>query len=133
MSVWFARVADDFVQTFVDPNRWRVLLKSFGVTMELTALALCVGVVLGVLVAVVRATHDQMALRQRSNPALSALNGVCKLYLTVIRGTPVMVQLLIMYFIVLANSTNTILTATITFGVNSGAYVAEIIRAASCR
>lgn len=128
MSVWFARVAADFVQTFIDANRWRVLLKSFGVTMELTALALCVGVVLGVLVAVVRATHDQMALRQRSNPALSVLNGVCKLYLTVIRGTPVMVQLLIMYFIVFANSTNTILTATITFGVNSGAYVAEIIR-----
>ena len=128
MSVWLARAAADFVQTFIDAERWRALLKSFGVTLELTALALCVGVVLGVLVAVLRAAHDQMALQQRGNPALTILNSICKLYLTVIRGTPVMVQLLIMYFVVLANSTNTLLTATITFGVNSGAYVAEIIR-----
>ena len=96
--------------------------------LEVTALALLIGVALGVLVAVVRSSHDQMVAQRRSNKIMNFLNGICKLYLTVIRGTPVMVQLLIMYFVIMANSTNTTLTAVLTFGINSGAYVAEIVR-----
>ena len=128
MSQWFAALQADFRQTFIEADRWRSLVKGLGVTLEVTLLALLIGVVLGVLVAVVRASHDQMESQKKKNALMSALNSICKLYLTVIRGTPVMVQLLIMYFVILANSTNTIFTAVLTFGINSGAYVAEIVR-----
>ena len=128
MTEWFTGISADFKQTFIDANRWRALLNSLGVTLKITALALVVGVALGVLVAVIRSSHDQMASQHRSNGLMNFLNGLCKLYLSVIRGTPAMVQLLIMYFVIMANSTNTTLVATLTFGINSGAYVAEIVR-----
>ena len=127
-SEWLADLKANFIQTFITAERWRTLLKGLGVTLEVTALALLIGVALGVLVAVVRSSHDQMVAQRRSNKIMNFLNGICKLYLTVIRGTPVMVQLLIMYFVIMANSTNTTLTAVLTFGINSGAYVAEIVR-----
>ena len=118
----------DFIQTFIDGNRWKALLNGLGVTLEVTFLALLIGAVLGVLVAVIRSSHDQMEMQHKKNTGLSILNGICQLYLTVIRGTPVMVQLLIMYFVIMSSSTNTILVATLSFGINFGAYVAEIIR-----
>ena len=127
-SEWLADLKANFIQTFITADRWRTLLKGLGVTLEVTALALLIGVALGVLVAVVRSSHDQMVAQRRSSKIMNFLNGICKLYLTVIRGTPVMVQLLIMYFVIMANSTNTTLTAVLTFGINSGAYVAEIVR-----
>jgi len=118
----------DFNQTFIEANRWKALLNGLGVTLEITFLSLIIGSVLGILVAVVRSSHDQMELQHKSNKALDIINGICQVYLTVIRGTPMMVQLLIMYFVIMASSTNTILVATLSFGINSGAYVAEIIR-----
>lgn len=128
MSIWFAGLKADFVQTFIDANRWRALLNSLGVTLELTALALVLGLALGIVVAVIRSAHDQMEAQHKKNTFLSIANVICKIYLTVIRGTPAMVQLLIMYFVIFASSTNTLLVGTLTFGINSGAYVAEIIR-----
>lgn len=124
----FDKLRADFIQTFIDGDRWRVLITSLGVTLKLTFFALLLGVALGVLVAVIRSSHDQMAEQHRKSPLMSFANALCKLYLTVIRGTPAMVQLLIMYFVIMANSTNTTLVATLTFGINSGAYVAEIVR-----
>lgn len=128
MAEWFGNFAADFEQTFIASNRWRALLSSLGVTLEITALALVLGVVLGVLVAVIRSLHDQQAMQHRSSTLLNILNFLCKIYLTVIRGTPAMVQLLIMYFVIMVNTTNTTVVAMLTFGINSGAYVAEIIR-----
>lgn len=128
MSEWFTGLSEDFQQTFVDANRWRALLSSLGVTLKITALALLVGICLGIIVAVIRSSHDQMAAQGGKNGLLSIANSLCHIYLAVIRGTPVMVQLLIMYFVILVNTTNTTLVATLTFGINSGAYVAEIIR-----
>jgi len=125
MQEFFAKLAADFHQTFIEADRWLALLKGLGVTLKITALALILGVVLGVLVAVVRSSHDQM---RHPGGLMRLLNKFCHLYLTVIRGTPVMVQLLIMYFVVLVNSTNVVVVASITFGINSGAYVAEIVR-----
>lgn len=121
-------IIDSFTQTFITANRWKALLSGLGVTLELTVLALILGTVLGVLVAVIRSSHDQFEMQHRSNPVLNFLNWLCQIYLTVIRGTPAMVQLLIMYYVVFASSTNTLLVGTLTFGINSGAYVAEIIR-----
>ncbi len=127
MEKWFAKLGQDFTQTFIDGNRWQSLLKGLGITLELTLFALIIGSVLGVIVAVIRSYHDQMA-HNGTGKLLNFLDKLCRLYLTVIRGTPMMVQLLIMYFVIMASSTNTLLVATLSFGINSGAYVAEIIR-----
>ena len=128
MENGISKLYADFTQTFIAGNRWQALLEGLGITLKLTFLALILGSVLGVLVAVVRSSHDQLEQQHKSNTLLNVLNAICKIYLTVIRGTPMMVQLLIMYFVIMANTTNTLLVATLSFGINSGAYVAEIIR-----
>ena len=116
-----------FHQSFVEGDRWLMYVKGVGVTLEVAAVALVLGIILGVLVAVVRTLHDQQPVN-RKNPLLNALNTVGKVYTTVIRGTPLMVQLLIMYFVIFSNTRNAVGVAMLTFGINSGAYVAEIIR-----
>lgn len=128
MEKMLAKLKDDFIQTFIEAERWKALGRGVGVTLEITVLALLVGVVLGVLAAVIRSSYDQTVSGRRANPVLSVLNALAKVYLTVVRGTPVVVQLLIMYFVIMVSSTSKILVATLTFGINSGAYVAEIIR-----
>lgn len=97
------------------------------VTLEVTAFALILGVILGVLVAVVRTAHDQQRPGRR-NPLLGLVNAVCKVYVTVIRGTPMMVQLLIMGFVIFSSSREYTMVGALTLGINSGAYVAEIVR-----
>ena len=97
------------------------IVKGFGNTIVITIFAVMLGIVLGFLIAIVRTSHDR-------NGGLAILNGICKAYLTIIRGTPVMIQLLIIYYVVLASVTNKILVAVIAFGLNSAAYVAEIVR-----
>ncbi len=117
----------DFNQSFVEGDRWLLYLKGLGTTLEVTVLALVIGVFLGVLIAVVRSAHDQQQLG-RKNPLLGFFNAICKIYVTIIRGTPMMVQLLIMYFVIFASTRNQIGVAVLAFGINSGAYVSEIIR-----
>ncbi|MCD7756024.1 MAG: amino acid ABC transporter permease [Firmicutes bacterium] len=116
-----------FYEAFLKNDRWQQYLSGMGSTLMLTAMALAVGVVLGVLVAVVRTAHDQQRAGKH-NPVLGFLNGLCKIYVTVIRGTPMMVQLLIMYFVIFTMSRNETLIGALALGINSGAYVAEIIR-----
>ena len=96
-------------------------------TLEGTVMALAVGVILGVVVAVIRTAHDQQRLGNR-NPVLGIINLICKVYVTVIRGTPMMVQLLIMGLVIFASNRNKTLIGALSLGINSGAYVAEIIR-----
>lgn len=127
MQAFFAGLQNDFYQSFVAGNRWLLYLKGVGITLEVTAVALVIGVVLGIVVAVIRTTHDQQRPGRR-NPIIGFLNGLCKIYTTVIRGTPMMVQLLIMYFVIFANSRNSMGLSMLAFGINSGAYVSEIIR-----
>ena len=117
----------DFYQSFIEGDRWLQYLKGLGVSIEVTIGALILGIILGVLVAVVRTLHDQQRPGQ-SNHLLSLLNALCKFYTTVIRGTPMMVQLLIMGLVIFANSRNFTMVGALTLGINSGAYVAEIIR-----
>ena len=116
-----------FYQAFIEANRWQRYLDGVGTTLLVTFMALAIGVILGVIVAMVRTAHDQQRTGKH-NPALGFLNGVCKVYVTVIRGTPMMVQLLIMYFVIFTMSRNDTMVGTLTLGINSGAYVAEIIR-----
>ena len=120
----------DIYKSFIFDNRYEMYIEGLGNTLLLTALALILGVVLGVVVALVRVTWDKNGAEMRG-PAkwvLAVANVISKIYLTVIRGTPVVVQLLIMYFVVFASSRNKILVGALSFGINSGAYVAEIIR-----
>ncbi|MGM9607959.1 MAG: amino acid ABC transporter permease [Oscillospiraceae bacterium] len=101
--------------------------KGLGTTLQVTVMALAIGVVLGVLVAMVRTAHDQQRPGHH-NPLLGAINAVCKVYVTVIRGTPMMVQLMIMGFVIFKSSRNFTMVGALSLGINSGAYVAEIIR-----
>ena len=116
-----------FYQAFIEGDRWLQYLNGVKTTLLVTALALILGIVLGVLVAMLRTAHDQQRPGHR-NPILAVLNLICKIYVTVIRGTPMMVQLLIMGFVIFASSRNFTMIGTLTLGINSGAYVSEIVR-----
>ena len=120
-----------FYQTFILEDNYQYFVKGLGTTLTVTVFALIIGVIIGVLVAIIRSTHDQQPERKKGLP-IKILNGICKVYLTVIRGTPMMVQLLIMWFVVWASArstdSNMMKCAILAFGINSGAYVAEIFR-----
>ena len=117
-----------FYQTFILEDNYQYFVKGLGTTLTVTIFALIIGVIIGVLVAIIRSAHDQQPERKKGLP-LKILNGICKVYLTVIRGTPMMVQLLIMYYVVFAvHDPGKMITAIIAFGLNSAAYVAEIVR-----
>lgn len=132
MQDFFNGFAESFTKTFITEDRWLSILKGLGVTLEITFIALLIGLVLGCLVAIVRSTYEMNLKGKKSrtfgNVVLKILNAICNVYITIIRGTPMVVQLMIMYFIVFASSRNGILAACLSFGINSGAYVAEIMR-----
>ena len=118
---------------FIDGNNWKYMFDGLLNTLLIAFLAVVIGTVLGFLVGMVRATYDKNNGRVSSkgflNSLFKAANWFCKLYLTVIRGTPAMVQLLIIYFVVFASiNVDPVLAAVIAFGLNSAAYVAEIVR-----
>ena len=119
-----------FYKCFIYDNRYKMFIEGLGNTLTLTFFALLLGVVLGVVVALIRATWDKTGseMKGAGKVIMSILNWICNVYLTVIRGTPVVVQLLIWWFVVFASSRNGIMVASFAFGINSGAYVAEIIR-----
>lgn len=113
---------EKFYQNFIQDNRWSYLTSGLKNTLIITVFALLIGVLLGFLIAVIRTTCDKTG-------HMKLLNAVCKVYLTVIRGTPVMVQLLIIYYVIFGSvRIDKIVVASLAFGINSGAYVAEIIR-----
>ena len=131
MQEWFAKLANDFAQTFITKDRWQLFAKGFTVTIRVAILALLMGIAIGVLVAIVRTKHDSRKKNAHGfgNVILNILNAICQVYLTVIRGTPTVIQLLIMNFVVFGSvSVNEILVGSLAFGINSGAYVAEIVR-----
>jgi His/Glu/Gln/Arg/opine family amino acid ABC transporter permease subunit len=121
-----ASLQQQFYQSFIDGARWKRYLDGLGTSCVVTVGALALGVILGILVAVVRTSHDQQ--RGNKNALLGFFNAICEIYTTVIRGTPMMVQLLIMGFVFFASSRHLTLVAILTLGINSGAYVSEIIR-----
>lgn len=127
---WFSDLCYDIYKCFIFDNRYQMYIQGLGNTLLLTLLALLLGVVLGVVVALIRVTWDKNGpeMHGPGKWVLAVCNFVSKVYLTVIRGTPVVVQLLIMYFVIFATSRNKIMVAALSFGINSGAYVAEIIR-----
>ncbi len=130
-SNWFADIKADFILNFVTQERWKFITTGLKNTLIITFFALLLGIILGVIVAIVRASYDKTAKEMPKGFKkfiFSFVNAVCKVYLTIIRGTPVVVQLMIMYYIIFASSRNSLLVAILAFGINSGAYVAEIVR-----
>ena len=116
-----------FYQAFLLKDRWLQYVGGVGTTLLVTALALALGIVLGSVVALVRVAHDQQRPGHK-NPVLGFFNVICEIYTTIIRGTPMMVQLLIMSMVIFANSRNFTMVGALALGINSGAYVSEIIR-----
>ena len=127
----FESLKADFILNFVEGDRWKYLVDGLKNTLYITFVALLLGILIGVLVAIIRSTWDkgqESMHKGLGKTLLHILNDICKLYLTVIRGTPMVVQLMITYYIIFANSNNGVGIAMLAFGINSGAYVAEIIR-----
>ena len=117
-----ADLKDKFITNFITEDRWKYIWDGLGVTLQVTFFAVLMGIVLGLLIAIVRSTHDKTG-------KLKILNAICQLYLTIIRGTPVVVQLLIIYFVIFGSvDISKVVVAVLAFGINSAAYVAEIFR-----
>ena len=113
---------EQFQFNFLDDNRWQFILSGLKNTIIITFFAVLLGIFLGFVIAIVRSTHDKTG-------KLKILNVICRVYLTVIRGTPTMVQLLIVFYVIFATiDPGKIVVAIIAFGMNSAAYVAEIVR-----
>ncbi|MBR5570701.1 MAG: amino acid ABC transporter permease [Oscillospiraceae bacterium] len=131
MKLWFSEFWEEFSSkfytAFIKNDRWMQYLEGVQTTLMVTAIALGIGIVLGVLVAIIRTAHDQQRPGKKSF-ILGFFNGICQIYITVIRGTPMMVQLLIMGMVIFKTSNDYTAVGALTLGINSGAYVAEIIR-----
>ena len=131
LADWWTQKKDEFYINFIAEDRYMYLVRGLWMTLKITFFAVLLGIALGVICAIIRSTHDKTIEEKRPGFGkflLKFLNAIVKLYLTVIRGTPVVVQLMIINFVILASSTNQVLIAVLAFGINSGAYVAEIIR-----
>ena len=138
MFSWFAlkwaAFVEEFTFVFIEDARYQHMIKGFINTLKITGGALLVGIVIGIVIAAIRSSYDKnkesMKLRKGVGYyVLMVLNGICKVYLTVIRGTPVVVQLMISYFLIFVNAQDGVPVGIFAFGINSGAYVAEIFRA----
>ena len=121
--MWWQNFRDEFVLNFIKDDRWKQLERGLYVTLLITAFAVLMGVYLGFIVAMIRSTYQNTG-------KLKFLNALSVVYLTVIRGTPVLVQLMIIYYVIFSSgNVNKIIVAILAFGINSGAYQAEIFRA----
>lgn len=131
LGAWFDGVKAEFILNFIDKNRWRMLWNGLLNTLLISFLACLIGIALGVLIAIVRTTWENNGRGMRKGvgrAVMAVLNRICVLYTTIIRGTPVVIQLLIMYYVIFASSSNGLMVATLAFGLNSAAYVSEIFR-----
>ena len=131
MAQWLLEMRDEFIKCFITKDRWRYIVQGLGNTLKIALVAVLLGIAIGSVVAIIRSTHDKTIDRMRPGVGKVLLqigDFICRVYLTVIRGTPVMVQIMIMFFVIFSNARDGVPVAMLTFGINSGAYVAEIIR-----
>ena len=122
LKLWLAEVGRKAYVAFIEQDRWKLYLKGLGITMEVAFFAAIIGIIIGTVLAF-------MKLSVKRNGKPSFLARIANAYIDIIRGTPSVLQLLIMWFIILSFCRNKILVACLSFGINSGAYVAEIVRA----
>ena len=119
---WLLDIKDKSVAAFITQDRWKLYLEGFGVTLQVAFFAAIIGIIIGTIVALMKLSRTR-----RGKKTIFAR--IADIYIDVIRGTPSVLQLLIMWFVIMATTNNGILVASLSFGINSGAYVAEIIRA----
>ena len=113
---------DEFTLNFIEGNRYQYIIEGLINTLIISLFAVLVGIAIGFLVAIIRSSHDKTG-------HMKFANFLCRIYLTVMRGTPTMIQLLIIYYVIFATvNIPKIFVAVVAFGLNSGAYVAEIVR-----
>jgi len=122
MQAWLERVAEMFDAAFISGDRWKLYLQGLGVTLQIAAFAAILGMIIGTILAF-------MKLSVRRNGKKTILAVIANIYIDVIRGTPSVLQLMIMWFIIFYSAKNRVAVAVLSFGINSGAYVAEIVRA----
>lgn len=129
MPGWFQELSFQLYQTFIYKDRWQFFTSGLKITFIVTIGALCIGIVIGLVLAIIR-TMKESYTAKKAPLVLRILNSITEIYLTVIRGTPMMVQLLIMGFVVFIpkSEESRVICGIITLGINSGAYVAEIVR-----
>lgn len=125
------KLKQQFITCFIEKDRYKYITGGLWNTIKISFVAVLIGIVLGSIVAVIRTAHDKGYNDMKNGIGkvlLKIANGICVIYTTVIRGTPVMIQILIMFFVIFSTARDGVPVAMITFGINSGAYVAEIIR-----
>lgn len=110
-----------FIAAFITGERWKLYLSGLGITLEVALFAGILGIIIGTVMALMK-----LSTTEDGKPTI--FNYIASIYIDVIRGTPSVLQLLIMWFIIMASSNNGILVASLSFGINSGAYVSEIVR-----
>lgn len=128
---FLANLQKGLYQTFILKDNYMYFVRGIRVTLLVTAASLFFGLIIGITIAIIRSAYDQQSAYKKKNPVLGFFNAICKLYLTVIRGTPTMVQLLIICYVIIQPrmvDSELIVVAILTFSINSGAYIAEIIR-----
>ena len=113
---------EQFNAAFITDDRWKIYFQGLWTTLEIVLFATILGLAVGTISCLM-----YMSTTKKGKPTV--LHYIAMIYIDIIRGTPSVLQLLIMWFIIMKNSTNGILVASLSFGINSGAYVAEIIRA----
>lgn len=133
MEVFFNDLKRQFILNFIEKDRWKLMVTGLENTLKITIVAAIIGIFIGILLASIRSTYDKQYETLKKHKGvkyyvLRTLNFIAQIYLTVIRGTPVVVQLLIAFFIIFASAKNGVAIAMLAFGINSGAYVAEIFR-----
>ncbi len=114
-------LSERFEAAFITGDRWKLYLSGVGITLEIAVFAGLLGIIIGTCLALMK-----LSTTEEGKPTV--LSYIATVYIDVIRGTPSVLQLLIMWFIIMASSNNGILVASLSFGINSGAYVSEIVR-----
>ncbi|MBD5462438.1 MAG: amino acid ABC transporter permease [Lachnospiraceae bacterium] len=122
MRAWLEKVGGMFETAFIEGDRWKLYINGLGVTLQIALFAAILGLLIGTVLAL-------MKLSTKRNGKKTIWARIANAYIDIIRGTPSVLQLLIMWFIIMANCKNGMLVASLSFGINSGAYVAEIVRA----
>jgi len=125
------KIVNEFISCFIVKDRWKYIVNGLANTIKISLVAVILGILIGTIVAIIRTSHDKDVNEMENGIGkylLILANFLCKVYVTVIRGTPVMIQIMIMFFVIFTSARDGLPVAMLTFGINSGAYVAEIIR-----
>lgn len=133
MAIWFEKISEKLYNCFIANGYWKWLVEGYKNSLIITFFSLCIGLMFGIILAMIRSSFDknEETLKLRGGFgywSFKILNTICKVYITVIRGVPVVVQLMIWYFVILVSQKNDVIIAIAAFGFNSAAYVAEIFR-----